>query len=139
KKFKVTKIPVIGRLIKVAIPRTSPSLEGVTFYELLRIYITGIVEGALNYQAGSVAFTFFMALFPFALFLLNLIPYIPVDNFQENFLMFVEENVPPNTYDAIELILIDIMNNSYRSLVSTGVIMSVFFMANGVNAIINGF
>ncbi|MEG0917194.1 MAG: YihY/virulence factor BrkB family protein, partial [Myroides sp.] len=97
------------------------------------------VEGALNYKAGSIAFTFFMALFPFALFLLNLIPYIPIDNFQQSFLLFVEENVPPNTYDAIELILVDIMSNSYKSLISTGVIMSVIFMANGVNAIINGF
>lgn len=116
-----------------------PGLEGLTIYELLRIYIAGIVEGALNYKAGSIAFTFFMALFPFALFLLNLIPYIPIDNFQESFLLFVEQNVPPNTYDAIELILVDIMSNSYKSLISTGVIMSVIFMANGVNAIISGF
>src|SRR5690554_7631830 len=77
-----------------------------------------------------------MSLFPFALFLLNLIPYIPIDNFQESFLSFVEENVPPDTYGAIESILLDIMNNSYRSLLSTGVIMSIIFMANGVNAII---
>lgn len=116
-----------------------PGLEGLSLYQLLRIYINGIIEGAINYKAGSIAFTFFMALFPFALFLLNLIPYIPVANFQESFLLFVEENVPPNTYDAIELILIDIMSNSYKSLLSTGVIMSVIFMANGVNAIINGF
>ncbi|WKW46755.1 YihY/virulence factor BrkB family protein [Myroides sp. JBRI-B21084] len=116
-----------------------PGLEGLSLYQLLRIYINGIIEGAINYKAGSIAFTFFMALFPFALFLLNLIPYIPVANFQESFLLFVEDNVPPNTYDAIELILIDIMSNSYKSLLSTGVIMSVIFMANGVNAIINGF
>ncbi|MBA5791350.1 YihY/virulence factor BrkB family protein [Flavobacterium sp. xlx-214] len=116
-----------------------PGLEGLTLYGLLRIYIEGIVKGAFNYKAGSIAFTFFMALFPFALFLLNLIPYIPIDNFQQSFLSFVEENVPPNTYDAIELILVDIMNNSYKSLLSTGVIMSVIFMANGVNAIIGGF
>ena len=116
-----------------------PGLEGLTLYQLVRIYLAGIIEGEVNYKAGSIAFTFFMALFPFALFLLNLIPYIPIDNFQENFLLFVEDNVPPNTYDAIELILIDIMNNSYKSLLSTGVIMSVIFMANGVNAIISGF
>ncbi len=136
---KITKLPVIGKLIKLSMRTKLPGLEGLTLYELLRIYIAGIVEGALNYKAGSIAFTFFMALFPFALFLLNLIPYIPIDNFQESFLLFVEENVPPNTYDAIELILVDIMNNSYKSLISTGVIMSVIFMANGVNAIINGF
>jgi len=132
-------MPIIGKLIKRSMRTKLPGLEGLTLYELLRIYIAGIIKGALNYKAGSIAFTFFMALFPFALFLLNLIPYIPIDNFQESFLLFVEQNVPPTTYDAIELILVDIMNNSYKSLISTGVIMSVIFMANGVNAIINGF
>jgi len=137
--IKITKMPIIGKLIKRSMRTKLPGLEGLTLYELLRIYIAGIIKGALNYKAGSIAFTFFMALFPFALFLLNLIPYIPIDNFQESFLLFVEQNVPPTTYDAIELILVDIMNNSYKSLISTGVIMSVIFMANGVNAIINGF
>lgn len=138
-KFKITGIPVVGRLIVFSKRIKLPGLEGLTLYELLEIYIAGIIKGAFNYKAGSIAFTFFMALFPFALFLLNLIPYIPIENFQQSFLAFVEENVPPNTYDAIELILVDIMNNSYRSLLSTGGIMSVIFMANGVNAIIGGF
>lgn len=137
--FKIIKLPVVGKLIKFSMRTKLPGLEGLTLYELLRIYITGIIKGAFNYKAGSIAFSFFMALFPFALFLLNLIPYIPIENFQESFLLFVEENVPPNTYDAIESILLDIMNNSYRSLLSTGVIMSIIFMANGVNAIIGGF
>src|SRR5690554_6482823 len=118
-------MPVIGRLIKFSMRTKMPGLEGLTLYELLRIYITGIIKGAFNYKAGSIAFSFFMALFPFALFLLNLIPYIPIDNFQESFLSFVEENVPPDTYGAIESILLDIMNNSYRSLLSMGVIMSI--------------
>ncbi len=137
--FKITKLPIVGKLIKFSIRTKLPGLEGLTLYELLRIYITGIIKGAFNYKAGSIAFSFFMALFPFALFLLNLIPYIPIANFQDSFLSFVEENVPPNTYGAIESILLDIMNNSYRSLLSTGVIMSIIFMANGVNAIIGGF
>src|SRR5690554_7137209 len=112
-------MPVIGRLIKFSMRTKMPGLEGLTLYELLRIYITGIIKGAFNYKAGSIAFSFFMALFPFALFLLKLIPYIPIDNFLESFLSFVEENVPSDTYVAIESILLDIMNNYYRSLLST--------------------
>ncbi len=137
--FKITDIPIVGKLILLSKKIKLPGLEGLTLYELLEIYIAGIIKGAFNYKAGSIAFSFFMALFPFALFLLNLIPYIPIDNFRANFLLFVEENVPPNTYEAIAVILLDIMNNSYKSLLSTGVIMSIIFMANGVNAIIGGF
>ena len=133
------KIPVVNKLVEFSKNIKLPGLEGLTLYELLELYIYGIVKGAFSYRAGSIAFSFFMALFPFALFILNLIPYIPLKNFRQDFLKFVEDSVPPNTYGAIELILIDIMNNSYKSLISTGVIMSVFLMADGVNAIIGGF
>lgn len=126
---------IIGFTRKIKLPR----LEGLTLYDLGTLYIKGIIEGAFTYRAGSIAFSFFMALFPFALFILNLIPYIPIENFQEDFLSFVETSVPPSTYGAVESILIDIMNNSYKSLLSTGVLMSIFLMSNGVNAIVSGF
>ncbi len=136
---KLAKIPILNKIVQFSKTIKLPALEGLSLYELLELYIFGIVRGAFSYRAGSIAFSFFMALFPFALFILNLIPYIPLENFQHDFLKFVEDSVPPNTYGAIELILIDIMNNSYRNLISTGVIMSMIFMANGINAIISGF
>lgn len=136
---KLLKIPLVNKLVEFSKTIKLPGLQGLTLYELLELYIYGIVRGAFSYRAGSIAFSFFMALFPFALFILNLIPYIPLENFQQDFLQFVSDSVPPNTYGAIELILIDIMNNSYKSLISTGVFMSIFLMANGVNAIIGGF
>ena len=76
-------------------------------------------------RASAIAFSFFMALFPFALFLFNLIPYIPLENFQEDFLEFVSQNVPPNTYDAIANIINDIMNKSNKGLLSTGILLSI--------------
>jgi len=80
-----------------------------------------------------------MALFPFALFLFNLIPYIPLDNFQDDFLVFVSQNVPPNTYDAIASIIKDILNNSHKGLLSTGILLSIYLMSNGINALLDGF
>lgn len=133
------KIPILNKIVDFTKLVKLPGFEGLSLYDLLELYIFGLVRGAFSYRAGSIAFSFFMALFPFALFLLNLIPYIPIENFQQDFLKFVEESVPPTTYDAIELILIDIMNNSYKSLLSSGVIMSILFMSNGMNALISGF
>jgi membrane protein len=80
-----------------------------------------------------------MALFPFALFILNLIPYIPIEGFQDDFLGFVQESVPPTTYDAIYKIINDILHNSHSGLLSTGFLMAIFLMTNGVNAILGGF
>ncbi|NHN27887.1 YihY/virulence factor BrkB family protein [Flavobacterium jejuense] len=136
---KLGKIPVIKHLVILGKKITLSSLEGLSLYDIIELYVLGILKGAFSYRASAVAFSFFMALFPFALFILNLIPYIPIENFQDDFLFFVEKGVPPNTYEAIELIIKDIMNTSYKSLLSSGFILSIFLMTNGVNAILGGF
>jgi membrane protein len=136
---RIEKIHVLRNLVRPLKNIKLPWLQGLSFYDLLELYVLGIAEGALSYHASAVAFSFFMALFPFALFILNLIPYIPIANFQGDFLLFVKEGVPPNTYDAIATIVNDILNNSHSGLLSTGFVLSIFLMANGLNGILGGF
>jgi membrane protein len=136
---QLDKIPIVRNLVRLTQRIKLPWLEGLSLYELLKLYFFGIVEGAFSYRAGAIAFSFFMALFPFALFILNLIPFIPIEGFQEDFLEFVEQGVPPNTFDAIRNIIDDILNNSYQGLLSWGFILSIFLMSNGINAILGGF
>ena len=116
-----------------------PWLHGLSLYELLDFYISGIAENALSNRAASIAFSFFMALFPFALFILNLIPFIPIEGFQADFMSFVQQSVPPTTFDAIAKIVNDILHNSHSGLLSTGFFMAILLMTNGVNAILSGF
>ena len=87
---RIEKIPVIRNLARVLKKIKLPWLQGLSLYDLLELYGLGIVESALTYHASAIAFSFFMALFPFALFILNLIPYIPIEGFQEDFLHFVK-------------------------------------------------
>ena len=136
---RLLKVPILRNLVQVLQRIKLPWLEGLSLYELMELYILGIVEGGLTYHASAVAFSFFMALFPFALFILNLIPYIPIEGFQSDFLEFVKEGVPPNTYDAIYKIINDILNNSHSGLLSSGFLLSIFLMANGISGIISGF
>src|SRR5699024_1103696 len=136
---KIVNLPIVGVLVKWSKQTVIPWTNGLRLYDFLKIYIKGLSQGILSYRASSIAYSFFMALFPFALFVLNLIPYIPIEGFQEDFMRFIADSVPPNTYGAIESILEDIMNNSYRSLLSSGFLLSVLLMANGVFAIIGGF
>lgn len=136
---KFLKLPVIKQLVFLLKKIKLPWLHGMSLYDLLDLYFFGIVEGDITYRATAIAFSFFMALFPFALFILNLIPYIPIEGFQEDFLGFVQQSVPPTTYDAIYKIINDILHNSHSGLLSTGFLMAIFLMTNGVNAILGGF
>ncbi|WP_284652238.1 YihY/virulence factor BrkB family protein [Flavobacterium terrisoli] len=136
---KLGKIPVVKQLFALLHKIKLPWLHGLSFYELLDLYFVGIIEGAISYRAAAIAWSFFMALFPFMLFILNLIPYIPIDGFQEDFMGFVQQSVPPTTYDAIYKIINDILHNSHSGLISTGFFMAILLMTNGVNAILGGF
>lgn len=133
------KIPVLGHIVvgmeKVIIPGT----EGLSLYDLWEIYSVGIVKGTFSTRAGAIAFSFFMALFPFFLFVLNLIPYIPIKDFQESFLDFVYGLLPSHTSVFFEPILLDIAANSRGGLLIFTLIFAIFLMANGVNTIFTGF
>lgn len=136
---RILKLPVIKQIVFLLHKIKLPWLHGMSLYDLLDLYFLGIIEGDISYRATAIAFSFFMALFPFALFILNLIPYIPIQGFQEDFLGFVQQSVPPTTYDAIYKIINDILHNSHSGLLSTGFVMAIFLMTNGVNAILGGF
>ncbi|WP_158838490.1 YihY/virulence factor BrkB family protein [Polaribacter sp. L3A8] len=136
---KLEKIPIVNLLVKFGKKIKVPGLEGMSLYDVIEMYIIGIVKGALTTRAGGIAFSFFMAVFPFMLFILTLIPYIPIEGFQEGLFSFIKEILPPQTFEAVDVVLKDIINNQYGGLLSFGFLLSIFLMTNGVNAIFGGF
>lgn len=138
-KPKLEKIPVVNLLVKFLSSIKLPGFEGLSIYDLIEIYIIGIVKGALTARAGAIAFSFFMALFPFLLFILIVIPYVPVDGFRAEFLSFLESVLPPNTSDFFFQNIFENINTSRGGLLSSVFLLSMFLMANGVNAVFSGF
>jgi membrane protein len=117
-----------------------PGFDGLSLYDLWEIYSGGIIKGTFSTRASAIAFSFFMALFPFLLFMLNLIPYIDfIDDFQLQFLIFMDSLLPPNTSDFFNDIFLDIANTPRGGLLSLAFIISIFLMTNGINAIFTGF
>jgi membrane protein len=136
---KLEKIPIVNVLVKFGKKVKIPGLEGLSLYDLLEMYFIGIVEGALTTRAGGIAYSFFMAIFPFLLFVLTLIPFLPIPGAQEGLLSIIADVLPPKTFDAVDSVLLDIIKNQYGGLLSFGFIGSIFLMTNGVNAIFGGF
>jgi len=133
------KIPVLRQIILFCKKIKLPGFGGLSVFDLIKTYIYGIIEGTFSTRAGSIAFSFFMALFPFLLFLLNLIPYVPIDNFQEKFLLFIDGILPPQTSEFFIPIIEDISANPRGGLLSIVFILTIFLMTNGINAIFSGF
>ncbi len=142
---KLEKIPIVNWIVRFLKKIKLSAFEGLSLYDLIEMYIVGIVEGALSSRASAIAFSLFMALFPLLIFLVTLlpfiIPYVSVgnDDFDGQFLLFLESFLPTATGDYFEEIYQQIKNKKQGSLLSSAFVLSIFLMANGVNAIFSGF
>ncbi len=116
-----------------------PGFEGVPLYDVLVFFINGLFRGALSVRAAAVAFSFFLAIFPFILFLFTLIPYIPIENFQALLLDLFAEIIPPDTYSMVEKTIFEIVTKQNSGLLSLSFILTFFFSTNGIAAILEGF
>ena len=83
-KERIHNLPIIKQFVNFlkSIPLAK---NAFSLYDLLELYTAGIIRGALTYRASAISYSFFLAIFPFLLFILNLIPYIPIENFQGDF------------------------------------------------------
>ena len=142
---KLEKIPIVKWLVRGLKRIKLPTFEGLSLYDLMEMYIIGIVEGALSTRASAIAFSLFIALFPLLIFLITLIPFvIPLvsignENFDAQFLLFLESFLPEATADYFEGIYQQIKDQRRGGLLSTAFLLSIFLMTNGVNAIFEGF
>lgn len=137
---KLDKIPVINLLVKFLKKIKLPALEGLSLYDLLELYITGVIKGALTTRASAIAFSFFTAIFPFLLFVLIIIPYIPIDDFKIKFLEFLNSFLPPSTSEFFFTNIFENIDSTQRGgLLSSVLIVSIALMANGISAIFSGF
>ena len=95
-------------------------------------------ESILN-KASSLAYNFMLAMFPGIIFLFTLIPYIPVENFQEKLLGFLEIVIPANAFSAFQTTIEDIIKNQNGGLLSFGFLLATFFATNGMTNLMMAF
>lgn len=137
---KLDKIPVLNLVMRFFKEIKLPGFEGLSIYDLLELYIMGIVKGALTTRASAIAFSFFTAIFPFLLFVIIIIPYIPIDSFEIEFMDFLNSFLPPQTSDFFFSNIFDnISGRSSAGMISSVFLLSIVLMANGVNAVFSGF
>jgi membrane protein len=136
---KLDKIPVINLLVRFLKEIKLPGFEGLSIYDLLELYTIGIVRGTLTTRASAIAFSFFMAIFPFLLFVLIVIPYIPIDDFRSEFISFLNSTLPPNTSEFFDENIYESINTGRGGLISSVFLLSIILMANGVSSVFSGF
>ena len=116
-----------------------PLFEGLSLYDVLYFFFKGIYEGAVTTRAGSISFSFFMALFPGVIFLFTLIPYVPIDGFQQEIFELLHDIMPPNSYDLAESTIVDIVSIKRSDLLWITLVTTLIFATNGTLSLISNF
>lgn len=142
---KLDKIPIINWGVRLLKKVRLPGLEGLSVYDLLEMYVFGILRGTLSTRASAIAFSLFMALFPLLIFMVTLVPflvsYISIEHgdFDVQFQLFLESFLPSATGDYFGEVFQQIKDQKSGGLLSSAFILSIFLMANGVHSIFGGF
>ena len=145
---KLAKIPVVNWIVMLLKKITLPAFVGLSLYDLIELYLNGIIKGTLSTRASAIAFSLFMALFPLLIFLVTLIPFLipyvdsgnPDTNLNTEFIAYLEYVLPNAINDYFfDQIYDEIMSQRRGGLLSSTFLLSTFLIANGVNAIFSGF
>ena len=143
-------MPIWRSLIKKIINRTDafgqrarliklPFFDGEPLYDVARFFWKGIVDGAITTRASAIAFNFTLAIFPAIIFVLTLIHYIPISNFQQQLLILLQSILPHDAFVAIKSTIEYIITQPRLDLLSFGFLAAFFFATNGIVSVITAF
>ena len=116
-----------------------PGFEGITVLNLFQFLKEVFQKGNFALRSAAVSFRFFIALFPTLIFLLSLIPYLPIDGVKENLLIMSAELMPAVIYDVFESTVNGLFTRRYNALLSIGFVLSIYYASSGINTLLTAF
>lgn len=116
-----------------------PFLHGLNVLDIAIFFKKGIWEGSVTSRAASISFSFFLALFPGIIFLFTLIPFIPIEGFQDQVFFLLKEVLPPTSFEAVESTINDILTIRRGNLLSVTIFATLVFATNGTLSLIGNF
>ncbi len=114
---------------------------GISLWQMFQIYISGIFKGNIGRKASSISWSFTISLFPFILFLLSVLPYMPhYDKLQFYIFEVLIHNVFPSNMETdvrgyIEKSIVPNM----KGISNLTIVLALIFATNGTFSLINGF
>ncbi|KIC64082.1 YihY/virulence factor BrkB family protein [Chryseobacterium taiwanense] len=114
---------------------------GISLWQMFQIYISGIFKGKIGRKAAAISWSFTISLFPFILFLLSVLPYMPhYDKLQFYIFEVLMHNVFPSNMegDVRGYIETNIIPNM-KGISNLTIVLALVFATNGTFSLINGF
>ncbi|MBW3522362.1 YihY/virulence factor BrkB family protein [Chryseobacterium sp. NKUCC03_KSP] len=114
---------------------------GISLWQMFQIYISGIFKGKIGRKAAAISWSFTLSLFPFLLFLLSVIPYMPhYDKLQFYIFEVLMHNIfPSNIEGDVRNYIEDNIIPNMKGISNLTILIALVFATNGTFSLINGF
>ena len=128
--FKISLFSKFGNLRPIGFNRLS-------IKDLYIFFKTSIKNSNYAIKSSAIAFDFFLAIFPAIIFLITLLPIVPIPNFQKILLSEIKVITPNNAFELFEITLLNLINQKYYGLLSVGILLSIYYSSNALNTLID--
>lgn len=114
---------------------------GISLWKMFEIYGSGIFKSQIGRQAASISWSFFLSLFPFLLFLLSLLPYLPhYDKLQFYiFEILMRRIFPAHMQSDVTGYIQKFLIPNMKNISNLTIVFALVFATNGAHSLINGF
>ena len=136
---RILEIPLIKMVLGISKRVSFPGFSHIPIYYVFAFFIKGLFKGDISQRSAALSFTFFLALFPAIISFFTLIPYVPIENFQNTLLNTFTDFIPQATWDVIGPVITDIISKQRGSLLSISFITALYLASNGIMGISKAF
>lgn len=113
--------------------------ESVSLYDILANIRKNNHRYDIDQRASAVAYSLTLACFPAIIFLFTLVPYIPIDNLDDQIMGILRELMPRGIYQDAKNTIADIISRPRNSVLSFGFIFALVASTNGMLSLMRSF
>lgn len=131
---------LVKKILRWSKTTSMPGLSHIPIYNILRFIIIEFQKDDISTRANSVAFSFFLSIFPSIIFLFTLLPLLPFTaGYQEIINSSAYEILPHEAAVYFMDIINDMLSIKREGLLSAGFILALFFASSGMLTLMYGF
>jgi membrane protein len=131
---------VIKQIVTITKRYSLPGFSGVPIYDVFSFVLNEAMKDDIVTRANSIAFNFFLSLFPAIIFLFTLIPMLPVTaDYLSLFKDYTQGFLPMEAHNYLFKVVEGVASIKRGGLQSLGFIFAVVFSSSGMVTLMYGF
>lgn len=138
-KLKLQDFPLIKEGLAFIKANSFPGFFGVPIYDIIVFVINEVKRQRIMFRANSIAFSFFVSIFPAIIVIINLLAYIPIDGVLDTLNVSLKNVLPATAHDFLFATINDIVERPRAGLLSISFLLAIFISSNGMMAMMHSF